>query len=89
MGLPTVVSDIPANHELVDGEFFAAGDARGLAERILWLWKDKKRSEELARQNRETATKYGEMAFSEQVQNYYLRLGLPHCKTLPKDEFCR
>lgn len=88
-GLPTVVSDIPANHELVDGEFFAAGDARGLAERILWLWKDKKRSEELARQNRETATKYGEMAFSEQVQNYYLRLGLPHCKTLPKDEFCR
>jgi L-malate glycosyltransferase len=76
MGLPTVVSDIPANRELVEREFFAAGNADELAERMCWLWSHEQSQQELARQNRNAAMCHGEVSFSELAQNYYAGLAL-------------
>jgi L-malate glycosyltransferase len=70
-GLPTVVSDIPANRELVAREFFDAGNSGQLAERMAWLWNHEQSRRELARENREAAMRYAEAAFGERVRNYY------------------
>jgi L-malate glycosyltransferase len=78
MGLPTVVSDIPANRELVEGEFFAPGSAAGLAERILWLWNHQETRQAIAQRNREAALGYGDVTFSQRVKEYYLALASPH-----------
>ncbi|HWZ75636.1 MAG TPA: glycosyltransferase [Candidatus Sulfotelmatobacter sp.] len=82
MGLPAVVSDIPANRELVEGEFFEPGSAAGLAERILRLWNQPERRQAMARQNREAAMQYGDVTFSHRVQDYYFALASSHLKDL-------
>lgn len=78
MGVPTVVSDIPANRELVEGEFFAPGGAAGLAERLLWLWNQPEKRRDMAQRNREAALPYGDVTFSQKIQEYYLTLASPH-----------
>lgn len=74
MGLPAVVSDIPANHELVEGEFFEVGNSESLAERILFLWTQADLRRSMAKLYRESALQFGEDAFSERANSYYANL---------------
>jgi L-malate glycosyltransferase len=77
MGLPAVVSDIPANRELVSGEFFAAGNAAELAERLLGLWNQPVLRQDMSRRYREGAIPYGEASLSQLAQDYYIGLSSP------------
>jgi len=77
MGLPAVVSDIPANRELVSGEFFAAGNAAELAERLLGLWNQAVLRQDMSRRYREGAIPYGEASLSQLAQDYYIGLSSP------------
>ncbi len=80
MGLPTVVSDIPANRELVESEFFEPGSAAGLAERILWLWNQPEKRQAMAQRNREAALQYSDVTLSQRVQDYYFALASSRLK---------
>ena len=77
MGLPAVVSDIPANRELVSGEFFAAGNAVELADRLLSLWNQPALRQAMTRSYREAAIPYGEASLSQLAQDYYIGLSSP------------
>ena len=77
MGLPAVVSDIPANRELVSGEFFAAGNAAELAERLLGLWNQPALRQDMSRRYQEAAIPYGEASLSQLAQDYYIGLSSP------------
>jgi glycosyltransferase involved in cell wall biosynthesis len=77
MGLPAVVSDIPANRELVSGEFFAAGNPAELAERLLELWNQPVLRQDMSRRYREAAVPYGEAALSQLAHDYYIGLSSP------------
>ena len=74
MGLPAVVSDIPANRELVEGLYFVPGNAGELAERILWLWNHSEVRQQMGRKYRQRAIPYGDTAFAKRVENYYIQL---------------
>jgi glycosyltransferase involved in cell wall biosynthesis len=74
MGLPAVVTDLPANRELVGGEFFEAGNARELASRVLALWQDPGRRARLSGEYRRRATEFGLEAFARRAQSYYANL---------------
>jgi L-malate glycosyltransferase len=80
MGLPVVVSDIPANHELVAGEFFPAGSATKLAEQLYLLLTNGPARQRLGLNNRALAIRHGEAAYSESAQSYYLKLAYRHLK---------
>jgi glycosyltransferase involved in cell wall biosynthesis len=74
MGLPAVVSDIPANRELVDGEFFSVGNASQLAEKLVHLWRHPSLRSAIASRYREAAIPFGEASLSQRAQAYYLTL---------------
>jgi len=73
-GLPTVVSDIPSNRELVEGIFFTPGDASELAKALLNLWLDEAAAQRLAERNRRAAEKYSVDEFIRRAEGYYNRL---------------
>lgn len=74
MGLPAVVSDLPANREIVSGEFFPAGDAAQLAEKLLWLWDHPEVRARMAETYRRQALQHSPAAFSHEAEAYYLNL---------------
>lgn len=74
MGLPSIVSDIPANRDLVEGAFFEAGNADDLAEKILQLAGNNNWQERLVRQYRETAAAFGLDRYANRVQSFYSRM---------------
>jgi glycosyltransferase involved in cell wall biosynthesis len=74
MGLPSIVSNIPANRELVQEVYFAPGNEIELAERLLWLWGQDDLRQRMAKDYRQTAAQFGRVAFSECLRNYYLGL---------------
>jgi glycosyltransferase involved in cell wall biosynthesis len=72
--LPAVLSDIPANRELVDSVFFKAGDAADLATQLDSLWKLREKREIMGQNYCKSALRYGTSAFRERAQAYYVRL---------------
>jgi glycosyltransferase involved in cell wall biosynthesis len=79
MGLPSVVSDLPANRELVEGEFFEAGNARELSSRVLSLWQDPKQRARMSGEYRRRAIEFGLDAFAHRAQSYYATLAAECC----------
>jgi len=73
MGLPSIVTDIPANRELVDGVFYSVGDACGLANKIVSLWNSPSERQKLSSQYELLAMQYASGAFLERVQGFYIR----------------
>jgi glycosyltransferase involved in cell wall biosynthesis len=82
MGLPSVVSDIPANHEMLDGVFFEPGNPKDLTERILELWGDATQRERLGNDYRQRIEGYAPEALVKRAQGYYSKLAAEH---LPPD----
>ena len=80
MGLPAIVSDIPANRELVQEVYFAAGNSTELAQRIVWLWEHPEVRERIAVAYRRSALQYGELPFSEHLERYYLGLAAKYVR---------
>jgi glycosyltransferase involved in cell wall biosynthesis/peptidoglycan/xylan/chitin deacetylase (PgdA/CDA1 family) len=78
MGLPSVVSDIPANRELVAGVFFPPGDAATLAQRILWLWEHEAERQFMRDDYREAISQYDRHSFQTRASSYYIRLAAEH-----------
>jgi glycosyltransferase involved in cell wall biosynthesis len=74
MGLPSVVSDLPANRDLVSGVFFEPGNARDLAEKILGLWRDPDMRARMQAEYRSRAMEYGVEPFVRRAQSYYVML---------------
>jgi glycosyltransferase involved in cell wall biosynthesis/peptidoglycan/xylan/chitin deacetylase (PgdA/CDA1 family) len=74
MGLPCVVSDIPANRELVEGLFFTPGDPEDLANKLLLLYRDEILCAKLQKENVVTAQQYSLQRFVLRVQSYYSKL---------------
>lgn len=74
VGLPTVVSDLPANRELVNGVFFEAGDPRDLADRIVGLWNDRETRGRRQAEYRSRAMEYGLEPFVRRARSYYFEL---------------
>jgi glycosyltransferase involved in cell wall biosynthesis len=72
--LPAVLSDIPANKELVDGVFYRTGDAADLADKLLSLASDPEQRAQLGQEYRHRSLQYGTAAFRERAQSYYVRL---------------
>jgi len=79
MGLPAVVTDLPANRELVEGEFFQAGNARELSSRVLSLWQDPKRRAGMSEEYRRRAMEYSLEAFARRAQSHYSTLAAEWC----------
>ncbi len=78
MGLPTVVSDIPANHELVHGIFFRTGDPADLAAKLLRLWQDPREQSRLRDEHREQVKAHSPDAIVLRLQRYYSSLAANH-----------
>jgi glycosyltransferase involved in cell wall biosynthesis len=74
MGLPAVVSDIPANRELVDGAFFTVGNHSELAEQIISIWESRDRRDRLSADSQRRALQYSKAAFQERAQSFYVRI---------------
>lgn len=74
MGLPSVLSAIPANRELVDGVFYEVGNPDDLADKIISLWNSPVQREQLSSQYRALAMQYGGTVFRERAQAFYVRL---------------
>jgi len=74
MGIPTVVSDIPANRELVEGVFFNPGDALDLARKLIDLWKDPVLARKLSARHRDVASSCGLDAYTRRAEGFYNRL---------------
>jgi glycosyltransferase involved in cell wall biosynthesis len=74
MGLPSVVSDIPSNRELVKGLLFTPGDAVDLARNLMMLWRDAKLCDDLRSEYARVASQFSQERFILRVQSYYTRL---------------
>jgi glycosyltransferase involved in cell wall biosynthesis/peptidoglycan/xylan/chitin deacetylase (PgdA/CDA1 family) len=74
MGIPTVVSDIPANRELVAGVFFNPGDALDLARKLIDLWKDPVLARSLSARHREAVSSCSLDACTRRAEGFYNRL---------------
>lgn len=74
MGLPSVVSDISANRDLVEGVFFQTGNASDLAEKIVQIAEDWNWQQRLVRQYRETAAEFSLEKHTNRVQSFYSRM---------------
>ena len=74
MGLPSIVSDLPANRELLDGVLFQPGNPLDLAEKIYRLWLDLSLRTCLSKFSREIAAEYSVEKFSVRAQSYYSRM---------------
>lgn len=77
-GLPAVVSDIPANRELVDEVLFEPGNANELADRLLSLWSNLEQRARLQREYRRKAEQFSLEAFVQRAQSYYIKLAAEH-----------
>lgn len=75
MGLPAVVSDIPANRELVNSVFFDTGSGTDLAAKILYAWNNPNLRRRMRHEYRQQAMQYSAEAFVNRVQSYYEHLG--------------
>lgn len=73
-GLPTLLSDIPANRCLADQALFPVGDAEALADRLAELAEAPPLRAQLGERNRRRAEQYGGTAFASRVQGHYLRV---------------
>ena len=80
MGLPTVLSDIPANRELVEGLFFAVGDARQLAEKLLWLWERPGLRQAMSARNLKAVQAFDAKSVTHEAERYYWQLA---CAKIP------
>jgi glycosyltransferase involved in cell wall biosynthesis len=78
MGLPSVVSDIAPNRELVNGLFFAPGNASDLAEKLILISKDATLSSNLRTEYLGAASQYSLQRFALRAQSYYSRLASPY-----------
>jgi glycosyltransferase involved in cell wall biosynthesis len=74
MGLPSVVSDIPANRELTDEVVFVPGNANDLAEKIFRLWQDQPLRTRLSREYQEMAAEFSVEKLALRAQSYYSRI---------------
>ena len=74
MGLPSVLSDIPANRELVSGLLFAPGDVAGLAASLLKLTREPALCSKLRSEYLRTASEFGLEKFAMRTQAFYMRL---------------
>jgi glycosyltransferase involved in cell wall biosynthesis len=74
MGLPSIVSDIPANRELLNEVLFEPGNPADLAEKIYRLWRDPGLRTCLSREYREIAADYSIEKFTARAQNFYNRI---------------
>jgi L-malate glycosyltransferase len=74
MGLPSVVSDLPSNRELVKGLFFAPGDAADLARNLIMLGQNAELCTELRAEYVGTASQFSREKFILRVHTYYSRL---------------
>lgn len=74
MELPTVVSDIPANRELVEGLFFRPGDPEDLADKLIKLWQDQSLTKCLPARNRKITSEFGTELFLCRAEGFYNRL---------------
>jgi len=74
MGLPSVVTEIPANRELVNGLFFTPGDAAGLSQQLLMLWRDATLCSRLRAQYAQTALEFSLQKFIRRTQGFYTKL---------------
>src|ERR1700687_2265022 len=78
MGLPSVVSDIPANRELTDEVVFEPGNANDFAEKIFRLWQDQPLRTRLSREYQEMAGEFSLQKLALRAQSYYSRV-VSHC----------
>lgn len=74
MGLPSVVSDIPPNRELVDGVFFAPGNASDLAAKLLTIAQGPALGGQLKCQYLGAVAQYSLEKCGLRAQSYYSRL---------------
>jgi len=74
MGLPSVVSDIAPNRELVDGLFFTPGNARHLAQVMLRVTQDVALRAQLRSQYLRAAAEFGLNKLVMRAQSSYTRL---------------
>jgi glycosyltransferase involved in cell wall biosynthesis/peptidoglycan/xylan/chitin deacetylase (PgdA/CDA1 family) len=74
MGLPSVVSDIEPNRELVDGLFFSPGDATDLARKLFLIGTDSALGTKLRSDYLAAASQYSSEKFALRVQGYYSKL---------------
>ena len=74
MGLPSIVSDIPANRELLNEVLFQPGNPTDLAEKLYGLWRDLSLRTCLSKQYRDTAAEYSVEKFAVRAQSYYTRV---------------
>jgi glycosyltransferase involved in cell wall biosynthesis len=78
-GLPSIVSDILPNRELIDGVFFPPGNVESLAEAIVRLWNQPEFRQRLAQDYRRRATYFSQSAFAEKANRFYAELARKSC----------
>ena len=74
MGLPSVVSDIAANREVVEGLFFTPGDATDLAGKLRLLLQDASLRSRLRSQYRQTIPQFSVERFALRAESFYNKL---------------
>jgi glycosyltransferase involved in cell wall biosynthesis/peptidoglycan/xylan/chitin deacetylase (PgdA/CDA1 family) len=74
MGLPSVLSDIPGNRDLVDQVFFEPSNAGDLAAKILALWSNPELRFRIGQRYRRRAGRFTPEALAQRLQGYYLAL---------------
>lgn len=74
IGLPPVVSKIPANLELVEGLFFTPGDARDLADKLISLSEDAAFAKQLSKRHKQMISQFAPDAFLRRAEGFYARL---------------
>jgi glycosyltransferase involved in cell wall biosynthesis/peptidoglycan/xylan/chitin deacetylase (PgdA/CDA1 family) len=75
MGLPSVVSDIQANRELMQGLFFRPGDAADLTEKLLVLLGDADLRSRLRSEYQEMVSQFSIEKFVLRAESFYNKLG--------------
>jgi L-malate glycosyltransferase len=74
MGLPSVVSDIAPNRELVEGLFFTPGNARDLAGKLKLLLQDAELRSQLRLQYAQAVAEFSLERFTLRAESYYNRV---------------
>jgi glycosyltransferase involved in cell wall biosynthesis/peptidoglycan/xylan/chitin deacetylase (PgdA/CDA1 family) len=74
MGLPSVVSDIAPNRELLGGLFFPPGDALALSRQIMALWSNPRLRAQLSQEYVNAAQEFSIQKFAYRAEGFYNRL---------------
>jgi glycosyltransferase involved in cell wall biosynthesis len=74
MGLPSVVSDIAPNREVVEGLFFKPGNVTDLVEKLKLLFRDASLCSQLRSQYRQAIEQFSVERFALRVESFYDRL---------------